>query len=450
MKTNKPDWTKPPIDEISPKFKFPKSVDQVLLNGIRLVSIDDDTQENVIIHILSDRGSYSEPVPGLVDVASKMLTRGTTSRSATDIFDLSESLGAFIKSGSSWSNSSLTMTGLNNFSSKYLEMITDCLNNSVFDENEFSRVIAQQTADISQNISDTNFLAEIALNYTLFKDHPYGHIRSGTEKSIAKIENHQCKDWYNLFKKSQLTFIIAGKYNKHELIDMIGQLDYDPIETIHEYPKVNLSKDEYIVIDKKDAPQSTLRIGYPTIDRHNDDFPTLQFANTIFGGYFMSRLNHNLRETKGYTYGVQSQIPVRKGSTNLFIHTNIGNQYIRDSINEIKKEMKVFAAEGITTEELSIAKQYILGTFARSYETISQQAEMLNNLISFDLELNYYEKFFNTIKLLTQDEVNNCIKKYFQPKGMIFSVAGDRVEIEKQISSLGELKFLNPEGEMEN
>jgi predicted Zn-dependent peptidase len=205
-----------------------------------------------------------------------------------------------------------------------------------------------------------------------------------------------------------------------------------PAQSVKKHDEIKLPgfnrepENKIIIKHKKDSGQTNLRIGKLTINPHHSDFPGLQFANTVFGGFFLSRLNKLLREELGYTYGVSSYINSKKLASVHIVSTSINKESTGDTIKRIIEQMDIIRSRKISDEEYILVRQYLLGSFLRSTETSRQVAGLIKNLITGNLPKDYYTDFYNRIKNITIDEIFNCQNKYFSSSKLTIAAVGDK------------------------
>jgi zinc protease len=441
---------KPPISKIIKKFKFP-AVEIYECNNFKLFMIEDNTQPMISFKIISNISPLSEHKPGITAFGSSMLTKGTKLRNSEQIAEDTDYIGAKINSFTSWDFTAITIDCLNEFFEKSLEIASDCLLNSVFEDSETEILKGRLIANVMQDNADSEYLASLAFNSTFYKYNHYGHSMNGTQNSLLSITNKELRKWYeNLLNNSGFILLVAGNFNKEDMIKLCmkyfaGLIRNPEIKKNYIiYNKINGL--EVTAINKPGALQASLRMGRKAISPENKLFPALQLANTIFGGFFLSRLNELLREKLGYTYGISSYINSRKYASSLMINSSLNHDKISDSIKKILEEMQIFSTELSTDEELERAKQFLLGTFLRSSESPKQLLNLLLSIIIKDLPLNYYDEMYNKIPFISKEEIFLTQKKYFKPENLVIAVSGDIEILEKELAKFGIVNIYKENG----
>jgi predicted Zn-dependent peptidase len=184
------------------------------------------------------------------------------------------------------------------------------------------------------------------------------------------------------------------------------------------------SAEKRMLVYKEDAVQSAIRIGKPFFNRTHEDYPGMAVTNTILGGYFGSRLMSNIREDKGYTYGIGSAIVSMKQNGYFFISTEVGADVTKPAMEEIYKELELMKTEEVDSEELEMARNYMLGTFLKGMDGPFQLAERFKSVYLYDLDYGYYERYVAKLRTIKADEVQELAKKYFNSESMFELVVG--------------------------
>jgi len=194
-------------------------------------------------------------------------------------------------------------------------------------------------------------------------------------------------------------------------------------------------KTKVYLVHKPDAQQAEIRAGHLGIKRHNPDFYACSVLNQIFGGYFLSRLNQNLREQKGYTYGVHSRFVTRKDRGPFQISSAIETQNIPDAVSEIIREMQMICQEPVTDEELQQAKGYMTGIFPIAFESGTQIAAGLSTLVEYDLPDDYFRTYKDNIMDVSKEQVLQAARKYLHPENLSIVICTDKTLIEEKFKS---------------
>jgi len=434
-----------PISYDFPTFVFPEYTEQYLSNGIKVYVVEDTSQPLVSIALTIKSGSTFEPIDGLARFTARMFTRGTVSRTATQIADEIDLLGASISSSAGWDATQTSVHCLSEFTDSAIAIVADCFLNPTFDIAEIDRLRKQSLAEVQQLSADPNYLASTTFYRELFNGHPYSHRRHGSPDSYTQISRESCTKWYEHLQSQERFFIVAGNISPQSAIDLLekyfGNAHYSPkpLPSIPALPKI--TSQNVVAIDKPESLQTTLVIGYHTIEATHPDYPALILANSIYGGMFSSRINELLREKHGFTYGARSTIDDRKLASTMMVITSVGAEATAQSVQIILEELERMKSEPVTQEEFQTAKQYLLGSFVRDMETPHDVSNLLQTIELYDFHKNYYTDYFNTVVGLSYDELFTAQKKYFQTSEIVVSAAGAIENLQQQLAEFGIIKI---------
>ncbi len=439
-----------PISHDFPTFTFPNFTGQSLANGIKVYVVEDTSQPLVSIALTLKSGSTFEPIDGLARFTARMFTRGTATRTASQIADEIDSLGGSISSSAGWDATETSIICLSEFIDTATSVLADCFRNPAFDDIEIDRLRKQSQAQVQQLAADPNYLAANAFYREVFSGHPYSHRRHGSLESFNQITREDCRKWYEHLLNQECFIIVAGNMSTPDAITLLekyfGDLNYTP-QSPKITPPVPNTVHQVTAIDKPESLQTTLYIGYNTINAKHPDYPALTLANSIYGGMFSSRINNLLREKHGFTYGVRSMVDDRKFSSSFIVSTSVGAEATTQSVQIILEELERMKSEPVSIEEFQTAKQYLLGSFVRDMETPHDVSSLLQTIELYDFPKNYYTDYFNTIVELSYEELFRVQKQYFQTTDIVIAAAGIIEDLKIQLAEFGEVKVTVLDGE---
>ncbi len=317
--------------------------------------------------------------------------------------------------------------------SKHLEsllpLIYEIVSESVFPEKELenARNITLQGLKVSKE--KTAFLAGVKFREMLFgPEHPYGYFLS--EEAIEAVHSNALLDFYKKnYTINNCEIIISGAgeidfvalTNKYLGQDNWGKTDTLPYKGKNQSP-VHFSKREFI--SREDAVQSSVRMGKKLFTISHPDYFNLYFLNEIFGGYFGSRLMQNIREDKGYTYGINSNIVTYKSEGYFVIGTDVKREFTQQTVEEVYKEMKKMREEKVSDNELETVRNYMLGSFVNSITTPFAVADKFKTIHFSGLGYDFYKNYFNALKKVNAESLIDTANKYFDESSMSESIAG--------------------------
>lgn len=386
-------------------------------NGIPVYLLNSGSQELVKIEFLFNAGVYHQSKKLQASLTNKMLSKGTTSYSSFEIAETIDNLGAYLSSQITHDHSSVAIYVLNKHIYSILPVLKEIITDPVFSDNEFSVLINKLKQEFIINLEKVKFLASINFTNLIFgNDHPYGWM-----SVIGDFENITVNDLKDSYQKNysptNCTIIVSGKIENgitKQLNNVFGCLkDKNTPHVISEY-HIKHHSGKKQKIEKANAVQSAIRIGKSLFNKSHNDYIGMQFLNTVLGGYFGSRLMSNIREDKGYTYGIGSSLVSLKKSGYFSISTEVGSQYTNTAIDEIFKEINRLKTEKINDTELDLVKNYLLGQLIRGLDGPFALHEKFKSVFIHDMEIGYYEKFIKEIMSMKPSRLIELANKYWE------------------------------------
>ncbi len=404
------------------QFLFPEKIN--LPNGIPLYFVEGGKQDVFKLDVLYKAGNVYHPNPLVATFTNSLVGDGTSKMSSKEINEAFDFEGAYFEKGLTKDLSILSLSGMSETVGKILPLFYDVLVNSVFPEEEYKIALKNRKAKFQNNQKKVEYVCRNAFSELLFGNHPYGQklqLSNFEELSYDEIVQF----YQNYFLKGEVVIVFAGKINaenKKILIETLSQLPAQQKVASVNGDFIYSPKKEKIEIAK--TVQSAIRFGKPTITYQNEDFAKLIVTNAIFGGYFGSRLMKNIREEKGYTYGIGSNIAPLLSTGIISISTEAGKEVTDATIREIRYEIDRMQNALVPEEELEMAKNYLLGSFLRSIDGPFSQASRIKNVILYQLDDNYYERYLAAIENTTPEEVLKMAQQYLSKDSFTELVVG--------------------------
>ncbi len=412
------------------KIKIIKAEKHLFDNNVSLYTINAGLQDVVKIDFL-----FSIPMqlwyknnPLIAPAANLMLQDGTKNLTSVEIAEKLDFYGAFLHLNTNKDYSTVTLFSLNKYLPKTLKIIEDIIKNSVFPQKEFEIFIQKKKQQFIVENEKVKTLASRKFSQVLFgENHPYGKVEQ--LKDYNNLTTRQLYEFYNsLYVAKNCKIIASGKINKDiiKLFDnCFGRNDWDTQFNIKANNfEIKPSNQKTHLILKDDSLQSAIRIGKPLFNKLHPDYTGMQVLNTVLGGYFGSRLMSNIREDKGYTYGIGSFIASLKNAGYFAIATEVGTDVCKNAIKEIYFEIKKIRNELIPENELNLVKNYILGEMLRIFDGPFSLAESFRSILEYNLDYSYFDKFIDTVKNITSKELNTLANKYLDEDSMLEAIAG--------------------------
>jgi len=436
------DRSKPPELGPPPRVSLPPIITRVLPNGLKLMIVEQHELPLADFVLLVGSGSTADPAgkAGVANLTAAMLREGTTTRKSLDIADQAAFLGVSLSPTSSWESSSLSLHTPTAQLDSALALFADVALHPSFPANEFERLRKNRLTDLLQIRDQGPQIANIAFPAIVYGTaHPYGLASIGTETSVKSLSTSDLQSYYETnFRPNNSTLIIVGDVNPDQIEQKINarfggwQRGTIPQLSYGEPPKSATTT--IYLIDKPGAAQSSFRIGSVGVPRSTQDYFALTVMNTILGGSFTSRLNQNLRETRGYTYGAGSRFDMRRAAGPFMASAEIVAAKTDSALFEFMKELNGIR-QTVPPEELSRAKRYLQLQLPGNFETTQQIAAALVPVALYGLPLDYYNNYVQSIEGVSQADVARVAQEYINPAKLAIVIVGDRKAIEAGLKS---------------
>lgn len=381
-------------------------------NGVPVHIIRAGTQPAVKLEVILPAGKWYEPKNGLAWFTNKMLKEGTQHKSSEELSSLFDFYGVEAEFETSLDRSEVSLKVMNKHLPNLLNLVHEILYQPSFPENELEtlRNIKIQESRVENNQNHT--FASRKLREVIYgKDHPYG--KFFTEEAMEAIANQDIIGYHTSHIKDTEEFVIAGRVEDDHLTlinQIFGQKKLN--KPSHENAFTSVPGEKNLYISKDHSLQTSLRLGKETILKSHSDYIDLKIATTILGGYFGSRLMKNIREEKGFTYGISSTLLPLEQSTLMIIGSDVIKEHRDEAVSEIFKEIKKLRTEPVSESELDTVRNYMIGAFLGSIDTPSDLAEKFKNVHYLGLDYSYYQNFMEKVRNINPEKVIEVTNKY--------------------------------------
>ncbi len=390
-----------------------------LKNGAPVYYINDGTEEVVMIEFVFSAGNSFENKNLVAAATNHLIKNGTSKKNALEINEHFEYYGAYLTRSCQHETSTITLHCLSKHLKQVLPVIRTIITDSVFPQQEIEIFQQNSIQRLAVNLQKCDFVANRIIDQYLYgTQHPYGRVSSVTD--IQAIEGKDLKNFFNNFYiNAKCIIFAAGKLPADfqlQLNQHFGDLNLNEIipDVTH---KTEIASDKKTkVINDPKGVQGAIRLARSFPSRHHPDFKKTMVLNVIFGGYFGSRLMSNIREEKGYTYGIHSFIENHVKQSAWVISTEAGKDVCEATVDEVYKEMKILREESIDDEELLLVKNYMMGINLGDIDGPFQVIARWKSLIINGLDENYFYEYINTIKNISVDEITELSNKYLLPE----------------------------------
>jgi zinc protease len=434
----------PPKAGPAPKFTLPQGESFQLPNGLRVIHHHNPALPLVAAELVVKSGSDANPddAPGLSGFTAQMLQEGTATRSAPRIADEIAQLGAFLGSGSSTDASTVSLLSLKSTFAQALDVLADVVQHPAFPTAEVERQRAARIGALAQQRDNPEAVAAVAAAGALYgAKHPYGYGQLGTEQAIRDVTRDDLYQfWRRHYVPANAALIVSGDITLDDLRALAtarfgGWPRVVPTPVAPGDPEG--TKARLVVVDKPGAPQTALRVTQLAANRKTPDYPALQVMNAALGGLFSSRINLNLREDKGYSYGVFSAFRYDRTPGPFVIAGSVRTDVTGASISEIFREVRDIRSNLMPAAELAGARDSQVYSLPGQFETNSTIGASLAETYIFDLPLDYWSTLPEQFRRVTAAQVQGAANKYLVPERMKVIAVGDKAKVLPQLKSLG-------------
>ena len=390
----------------------------ILKNGVEVYAIDAGAEEVMMVEWVYYAGDWYEEKNLVSATTNFMLKNGTSSKTAFQVNEHFEYHGAYLNRAAHNETSTITLHTLTKHIEQLLPVVREMLTDSIFPEEELATYKKIMQQRLSVNLMKCDFVAHRFIDAYLYgEQHPYG--RFSRAQDYEALTREQLVAFYNkYYQHGKFIMFVAGKLPKNleELLDQnFGDLANNKIEPLNYLAEPATEKRQRITNDPNGV-QGAIRIARPFPNRHHPDFSKAQVLNSLFGGFFGSRLMANIREDKGYTYGIHSYMQNHIQQTAWMVSTEAGRDVCEAAIKEVYHEMEVLRNELVDEEELLLVRNYMMGSILGDLDGPFQIISRWKNIILNDLDEKYFYNSINTIKTITAEEIKQLAEKYFQPE----------------------------------
>ncbi|QNK61425.1 insulinase family protein [Pedobacter sp. PAMC26386] len=401
---------------------------QELANGIKVFTVNAGKQELVRIEFVFENVNWDESKPLQAIVVNHLINNGTDKLTAREIADKVDYYGAFLQTDYGADQSSIKIYTLNKHLSSVLPILWSVLNESIFPQQELDIFKQNQQQSLKVSLQKNDFIARKNFAHAIFGTSTYG---SNIEvEDYQGIERADLRAYFSAaYKPENCTVFVAGKFETAEF-DLLNasfgkEWNNNEVSKVNQFSFDSTVKGD-IFIERADAIQSAIRMGTLSINRSHADFAGFQVMNCLLGGYFGSRLMANIREDKGYTYGIGSAIVSLKDAGYFFIATEVGADVCTSALTEIEKEIDLLKSETVSEEELSLVRSYMLGSMLGSLENAFSHADKFKNIYFSGLGYDYYDNYIQTVKSITAEEIKALANKYLNTADFTKVVVGKK------------------------
>lgn len=421
----------PAINDIA-DFKIKKPKLTIMRNGMKLYVIDAGTEDVVRLDLVIGSGQLQQSMPLQAMMTNRMLREGTRGMSSAEIAEKLDFYGAWLDLSSSVNSGFVTLYSLGKYFEKTVEIVADMVRNPAFPERELRIVTDMNRQQFVVNSQRVEVMARRRLNMEMFgKGHPLS--RYAEYEDYDRIDCKAVRDFYlNNYHSGNCSVYVSGNVTDKVLECIEKCFGDEPWGLVTEMkpavmPAPVKTGSKRVFIEKDDALQSSVRMGLFLPERKHKDFLDLRVAVTLLGGYFGSRLMKNIREDKGYTYGIASGIVSYPDVSMMIVTSETANEYVEPLIDEVYRETGALKSEMVGKAELNMVKNYMLGDLCRAYESVLSVSDAWIFVHTSDLDDEFFMKSADSIRNITEKRILELANLYMNEEEIVEVVAGKKL-----------------------
>lgn len=399
-------------------------------NGIPVWYLNLGSQDVVRAEFIFPAGNACHDNPLMPSLCNTMLQEGTQKKSAAEISEAIDRYGAFLELDTEKDYAFVTLYTLKRYYAETLQILIELISEASFPEREWNILLSNRLDSYRINSRKVSFIASKRFQELLFTGSAYGTVLS--EDSYTKAKREDAQNFYTRFYAWQYAKVMLSGKVDAEVLDatkkQLGSVNISGHEELPNqiWPKIEISADRHYFVERPEAIQSALRIGRRMFTRMHPDFFGMKILSTALGGYFGSRLMANIREDKGYTYGIGSGMMSFKNEGWFYISTEVGTDVTADALKEIYLEIERLRTDLIPDEELELVRNYMLGSLLKSFDGPFEQVDRYKAVLLFDVDERYHLRYTEAIQNLDATSLRSLAQTYLQEKDLIELVVGKK------------------------
>lgn len=426
-------------------FHFPAVERTTLANGLEVMVGETRRFPVVTLELVANAGGTAEEdaTAGVATLTATLLESGAGERTAEQIAETADGLGITLDSTTGWDVAQCGFTSLRARLEQGLELLADMARRPTFPQAEVERLRVERLGTLAHRRTDPSALAtEIFSRYTYAPNTPFARPVGGTSSTVSALGREQVAAFHAArYAPAGSTLVGAGDVGLDELAALAERFfgDWRGESLPAAVPAVTPRSEQatVVVAHRPGAVQSEIRLGHVGLERGAPDYTQITVMNTILGGSFSSRLNMNLRERRGYTYGVSTLWTARRQRGAFYASTAVQTEVTAHAVEEILREIRGMRDAEVSHEELRDARDYLAGVFPLTVETTTGVAARLAGLVTYGLPTDHYQGHRERVLSVTADEVLQAARRRLHPERAVIVVAGDADQVRAPLEALG-------------
>lgn len=442
-----PDRTRPPEVGPAPAVGLPPVRRRTLPGGMGLVTLPRQGVPLVVLEIVVDAGSARDPSDrtGLADLTASLFAEGAAGMDRLDVARRLAGIGGRLSAGAGHDAARIRVTALASSVRPALELLADLVRRPEFPDDAVARLRREREIALVQQSDQPGSVAGRAFSRELYgPGHPYGLPSDGTLESVPRLERDDFARFYEeTYRPGASTLVAVGEMDDRELRRMVEDAfgDWEPgeVDAIDVAPPPSPGRG-IVLLDRPDSAQSEIRVGHVGLARSDPDYFATAVLNYVLGGSFHSRLNLNLREDKGWTYGVRTVFRYRRGPGPFVVAVPVDTEVTRSALEEIRRELDRIVEGPVEENERSLAVNGMTLSLPRMFETPGAVADRVRELVVHDLPDDWWETVTERFRAVTAADVERAARDHLHPDRLLHVVVGDGSKVAAELESLGELR----------
>jgi len=442
---------RPPVAGEPRVFELPGFLDLRLTNGLRVLAARVEPFPLVSFDLLLRAGAQFDPPgrSGLASLHAGLLDEGTARLDALEIAAAIESLGGSLGSSADWNTAHLGAEVLAEHAPSALELIAELATTPSFPEGEVERLREERLTDILRQRDQPGVLAYRHFLRAVYRGTIYEELHTGSEEGVGGLERpHVTEHYERCVSPSSTALVAVGAIDPETLArraeEIFGGWAERPAAPEPEIVPPRLSRTEVHLVDRPGAAQTQLHLGHAGPPRNHPDRHALTVLNTLFGGKFTSRINLNLRERHGFTYGAGSQFVSRRGPGPFLVQAAVATESTGRAAAELIGELERLVGERVPEAELDESRRYVVGVFPYTVQTAADLAGRLEDLVKFDLPSDYYDDYPALLAEVTSDDVLEAARRHLHPDRLAIVAVGPAEDLRPQLEPFGPVTVHTP------
>jgi zinc protease len=438
------DRTHPPAPATPNPYHFPHVTRKTLDNGLKVLVAENHNAPLVALRTLVRSGADqdSADLAGLASLTAELLDEGAGHRGGVRLAEDAGLLGASLATGADWDASYISLDVLSRNVDPSVEIFADVTCRPTFPNDALERVRTERLMEILQQRNEPSAIAGKRFANLLYGTGAYGNSITGNPDSIGRITAEHIRRFYETnYIPNNSAIVVTGDIDTPRALQHIehafASWERRPEPRRPAVAPRAVEANRIYLIDRPSAVQSEIRIGHIGVPRSTEDYFPLSIMNALLGGVFNSRINLNLRERHGYTYGARSTFAFRRQSGPFVVSAPVRNEVTRESVDEVLLELRRIRTGDVEEQELDDTKNYLIGVFPAMVQTASDVAGRLLDMELYDLPQDYFDRYRENIAAVTKGDVEHVAAKYIDPDRVIIVIVGNAAQIREPLGTLG-------------